>query len=272
MPEDSAGQGVPCAKCGTRNPRDAAACLYCGAGLLATAGEQRRVPVVPRLLVSLGVGLLVLLISAFVAYGQYCASAIRYLQDFTLVDIGRVAETVEAYRQEKHVLPKSLRDLPQESLRVQVDERGSPVDRWGQPLHYWADATHYRITSYGYDGRPGGVGLEYDLSSDDLPRDKARWAQWPKLPPEAMPTFRQFVTDRGLVRTLRSYMHGSGHMMFLASVLGGVVAFVLAFISVRVPAPFRGRLRSPVITVIATAGATLYMAACIAAFHAPSGH
>ena len=272
MPEDSATQEVQCAKCGAKNPRDATACQSCGAGLLATGQEQQRVPLVPRLLVSLVVGLLVLILSTYLAFGQFCASAIRYPQSLTLERIGRLGEAIEAYRQEKHILPKSLRDLPEEA--VVVDETGAPVDWWHRALEYWTDGTHYRITSYGYDGKPGGLGLDYDVSSDDLDEDEGSQAmrRWAGLPRETTPTFRQFASDRGLIRTVASHMHGSGRMMLVTSILAGVVAFILAFRTMGATAPVGRNTVFLVLRLVVTVAATLFIGMMIAVFHVPSGH
>ena len=114
-----------------------------------------------------------------------------------------------------------------------VDETGPPIywtgwllDWWGQPLHYWTDGTHYRITSCGYDGKPGGVGLDYDLTSEDLPTYQASKERHKRarLPQDTRPTFAQFLSDRR-----QPHRAGSGRMMALISVLAGIVTFFLAF-------------------------------------------
>lgn len=227
--------------------------------------DKERVPLVPRLVVSLVVGLLVLLISLGVAFGQFCRSAIRYTQSLTLTDIGEVREAVEADRQEEGVLPRALPDSSQVTRRV--DETGTPLDWWGRPLHYWTDGTHYRITSHGRDGRPGGVGLDYDLSSDDLPAADQDADRRPELPREATPTFGQFVTHGG-----EGGNSGSGRSMVLMSMLAGVAAFVLAFRTIGGTAPARRNLGALVLTLFVTAAAALFIGSMITAVHAPSGH
>ena len=240
--------------------------------LLATEQEQRRVRLVPRLLVSLVVGLLILAVSAYLAFQDYCDSAIRTPQRTALEDIAEVGEAIEEYRQEKHVLPKALRDLPKETHCV--DETGAPVDRWGRPLHYWTDGTDYRVTIYGYDGKPGGVGLDYDLSTDDIEeeRDSKVTGQWRRLPLETSPTFKQFATDRGRIYSLDGYLHGSGLPMLLTSIVTGVVAFILAFLCIGGTLPTGRSLRSRVVTLIVTVAAALFTGMLIAQLHVPSGH
>lgn len=40
-----------------------------------------------------------------------------------------------------------------------------PVDPWGHPYVYWMDGSSGAVVSYGADGRPGGAGVDADLSS-----------------------------------------------------------------------------------------------------------
>lgn len=148
-----------------------------------------------------------------------------------------------------------------------VDSRGEPIDWWRRPLHYWTDGTHYRVTSYGRDGRPGGVGLDYDLSSDDLESGRTSTHAWPRIPKQATPTFRQFLSDRGDER-----YPGSGRMMALMCALAGLVAFVFGFVTlgaaVQTRQGVRGTLRRLVITIVGT----VFLAMIITTLHVPTGH
>ena len=42
---------------------------------------------------------------------------------------------------------------------------GPPMDPWGHPYVYWMDGTTGAVVSYGADGKPGGTGVDADLSS-----------------------------------------------------------------------------------------------------------
>ena len=45
------------------------------------------------------------------------------------------------------------------------------LDRWGHPLHYVTpgpDNTPFDITSYGRDGRPGGIGRDKDIRYSEM--------------------------------------------------------------------------------------------------------
>jgi len=231
---------------------------------------KQRVPLVSRLVVSLAVALAVLAIPCDVAYQQYWGSAARIPQEVTLVDIAKVRKAIEAYRHERHSLPKTLRGLPPaENEYVHVDESGVPFDWWRRPLHYWTNGNHYRVTSYGRDGKPGGVGFDCDLSSDDLGTQQTPTTSWwslAKLPKQARPTFGQFLSDRGE----RNIQGSTG--MILVCALGGMAAFVLSIREIGVPmsrgeAPTRRWVR-----LLIAIGGTLSMALVIAAVHVPSGH
>lgn len=265
----SGDQAVRCPRCGTQNPRDAAQCGGCGDGLGPDqpAGEQmRRVSFCARLAVSLTVGLLVFGVACNVAYRQFCDSAVRYYQQFTLMDIGKVADAVEKYRAERGMLPRALTDLPQ--VTGLVGEAGWPVDYWRGRLEYRTEGTHYRITSYGQDGKPGGVGLDYDLSTDDpIPRNGRALVARSSLPALATPTFRQFVADRG-----EHANAGSGLMMFLMSILTGAVAFLLALRITGGFVPTRLGVVGLAVRLVVVAGATVFVGTLISVFHVPTGH
>jgi hypothetical protein len=270
---------MPCAKCGTKNPDDVTECLYCGERLKPEPAKQEKghMPILPRLLVSLAVGLLVFVISSHAAFQQFCVLSFRYRpsQKWTLQDIGRVRDAVEAYRQLEGVLPKKLNDFPPATSRV--DKTGWPLDWWSgqQRLNYWTDGTHYRISSYGLDGKPGGVGFDYDLSTDDLlkyePPKYGRSITSPTWPRQANPTFQQFVTDRGY--PVNSGQSGSGRMMFLSSILAGAVAFFLGFWTTRRTLPIHRDPRAIIVGLLITTLGTLFIALMyIIPLHAPAGH
>ncbi len=213
-----------------------------------------------------------MIISVYTAFRSYQNSAITVPQQRTLHDIVIVRKQVEIYRQKRHSLPRTLRYLPPiEHGYVRPDENGVPVDWWKRPLQYWTDGTRYRIASYGYDGKSGGRGLDYDLSTDDLAAGDLQ--SWPRVPPQAIATFSQFATDRGLVYQPESRgLHGSGSMVLLTSILTGIVTFMLAFWTIGDAVPTRASMRANAFRLIVVLGMTWYVAMCIVALHIPSGH
>jgi hypothetical protein len=219
-----------------------------------TASERSRMSLAHRLAISLTAGVVVFGISAYVAYNQYLAgSDIQAKSERTLLDIGRVAQAIATYRQEAHGLPGALSDLHETDVRVDGD--GQPVDGWLRPLHYRVDGNRYRVISYGRDNRPGGVGLDYDLSNDDLKRSGAAQDSSTRLPRLARPTSGQFRSDQ---TTRVNQLPGC--IVFAGSVLSGVVAFLLGFGSLRGPCPGGGGLRPRLCGVIATIIGTLLVA------------
>jgi hypothetical protein len=274
--EGSESQAVKCAKCGSLIPEGVKECPGCGASLLPpettpAPHRQVRVALMPRLVISLVTGLLVFGIACEVGYRQYCGSAARVSQARTLADIGRVCRALEAYRHEKHALPRTLRNLPPVALlHFGTDGTGAPLDWWRRQLHYWTDGTSYRVSSYGRDGKPGGVGFDYDVSSDDLETKQAAPTGWwnVSLPKQARPTFWQFVTDLG-----QHYGTGSGSATFLAAILSGAVAFFLGYQTIGRSAPTRrGRWVLFGGLLLTTAGTLVVAIMYLIPLHIPSGH
>jgi hypothetical protein len=265
---------LQCPKCGTGNPRDAAQCLYCGEALRvaeAVPTEQRRLPLLLRLVVSLVVGCLVLAISCDVAFDQFRDSHVVGLPGIrTLAYIAALRDAVETYRSERHSLPSSLRNLPMpKGAYVQTDESGAPVDGWRRPFRYSTDGAKYQIVSYGRDGKLGGLGIDCDLSTRDLAEHEAL-VQKNTLPlvRRARPTFEQFIRDRG-----EFGMAGSGYMMFVMSIVTAAVALVLSLVSLSGRVPAHRGVWTLIRRFLITIAATLFIALVyIIPFHAPTGH
>jgi hypothetical protein len=270
-PAEPDNQFVQCAKCGTRNPAEVTQCLGCGEPLAPPAAAAlTRMPRRWRLLVSGLIGVLVFGIGCEVGYRQYCSSAVRYDQSLTLRDIDRGVKAIEAYREEHHALPKALSEV--EWTGGQVDRDGTPLDWWRRPLHYSTDGTRFQIVSYGQDGKPGGTGLDYDLSTADLPKAREQWSEGAyasnsDLPRQTVPTFHQFVTYDSHSNS------GSGRMMFLMSILAGVVASVLSLREIGKPVSGEEASMPRWLRLFIIIGGTLLIAIMyLIPLHVPSGH
>jgi hypothetical protein len=76
----------------------------------------------------------------------------------TLREIGTA---IENYKAQKGNWPPSLLALKNENLYT-----GEIADAWGNMPAYepGSDAAPYKLTSYGYDGKPGGEGADADLT------------------------------------------------------------------------------------------------------------
>ncbi len=256
-PGGSGNRPLLCPKCGTGNPPEVTACLYCGE-TLAPRTKPQPMALGPRLLVSLAAGLLVLLTVTYASLAQYRDWAARRPQERTLLAILAVREAVDQYRKDKGSPPGSLDDLAGTHWSF-GDRNGYPVDGWWRLLHYQAKGDGYRIVSYGRDGKPGGVGLDYDLSSDHLGGGGGPDLSWvlSRIPPQARPTFGQFATDR------------ESRAMALLSLLSGLAAFTLAF---RVLGNTRKSSLSLVLQLLVTLVATVVLGFIITTVHLPSGH
>jgi general secretion pathway protein G len=218
--------------------------------------------------VSFGVALLVLGISINVAWREYFSSTVLIEVERTLRDIASVQRAVEGYRDENGALPETLRGLaPADGPHFATNEAGDPVDFWERPLDYWADGDQYRITSYGRDGRPGGTGLEHDLSNDDLDDETLATDAWPRSPDYARPTFWQFLTDRGSPKYV-----GAGSRMAAACLVAAAVALILSLQALGATMPDRRPVRARVERIIIAVVVALVMALFMAIAHAPSGH
>jgi|WetSurMetagenome_2_1015567.scaffolds.fasta_scaffold66139_3 general secretion pathway protein G len=211
---------------------------------------QKHFPLIPGFLLSLVVGLVVFVLSGAVAYNGYIHSIIRYPQRGTLRKILALDEAVAAYRREKGFLPKTLMDLPivKNEGFYPTDESGAPVDSWRHPYVYRVKGNHYQVLSNGRDGKPGGVGLDYDIAGSGA------------LPRQAAPPLGEFVADR------------RARGMILTCMLGGMAAGILGFLRFREFALGRRELRLLMFRLLATTAAAALIAIMISALYAPSGH
>jgi general secretion pathway protein G len=139
-----------------------------------------------RIAISASVGILVAAIAIVAAWRSIGSMwQVRPEQWTTRTAILELEKVVQMYHGTTKTLPKSLEELSiSDEFRAYVprDEKGRPLDAWGRPLLYSTADTKYVITSLGQDGKPGGIGLDCDLSNTN---------DWPD---EARPTFRQFLT------------------------------------------------------------------------------
>jgi hypothetical protein len=161
-----------------------------------------------------------------------------------------------AYQQKHNALPRSLgqlrttgQSLPFTEDVVIVDEgKGVILDGWHRPFLCSSDGTNFLVTSYGRDGKPGGAGLDCDLTNKN------------RYPRESLPTFLQFVFDMemgGIVGTC---------------VVCGVLTFLLSLFTIK----STDLTRQGIVVLGAKIGATVIgaviVAVIISALHIPSGH
>ncbi len=158
---------------------------------------------------------------------------------------------IEAYCAETKTVPQSWVELrhTMERYSFTCNENGIPLDTWGHPFLYSVKEGHPVVTSYGRDGKPGGVGFDCDLSSDDK-----------SLPRENMPTFFQFL------------LHPATRGIVLTCLACGIAAFWLSVITVT-PAALHGRAALLLAVKLAlTILGTLAVAIVLSIFHIPNHH
>jgi hypothetical protein len=203
-----------------------------------------------RVLISLGVCLTVGGISLYVAWQDACAVSLgRFEQSHTQLYLGEIAVAAEDYRTEYHDSPRSINDLAKLTNYAWFTQRDNLVDGWHRPFIFSFDGSNFLAKSYGRDGKPGGVGLDCDLTTAN-----------PK-PREARATFNQFLHNeptRGMVSS---------------SLACGALAFFLALFTIRTADFERYRLVSVILKLFATLVGATVVAVIITALHIPpSGH
>ncbi len=205
-----------------------------------------------RVGISMSVGVLVAAIAIVVAWRSLGSmSNFRLEQAWTQERLRQIRWVIESNRAETKNVPQSWGELRQtmKDYHFTVNEDGIPLDEWGHPLLYSVSEGHPVITSYGRDGKPGGVGFDHDLSSDDK-----------RLPTETAPTFVQFL------------LHPSSRRVLLACLACGVGAFYLSMITVN-PAALHGRaILSLIVKLAFTILGAIFIALVISITEIPNPH
>lgn len=173
----------------------------------------------------------------------------------TLHELRDLDEAILEFQKKSNAIPHSLDELAGlESYDMWKRNNGKLIDGWGRPFLYSSDGTNYLITSYGRDGKPGGKGLDYDLTDKNSKPEEEYSTE------QAHPTLPQFIFDMptgGIIGTC---------------IFCGSLAFLLTYVTVRRP-NFTG---VELITLAMQLGATvigaLIIAITMAALHIPSGH
>ena len=163
-----------------------------------------------------------------------------------------IDEAITAYQQKSNAPPRSLDQLQalevEEKRRLPFDENGIIVDGWRRQFVFTVDGTNCLVTSYGQDGKPGGIGVDCDLTNKN------------RHPKESLPTFLQFVSDSNLRGV-------TGTCVFC-----GILTFFLCFYIVKLPELTRRGIVGLGITLGATVVGAVFVAVMMSALHIPTGH
>lgn len=198
-----------------------------------------------RLLLSAMAGITVASLATLVAWHTIGPiDYVRVSQWRTELTFSTLEAAIFDYVRNTGALPATLADLRtvEDSWVREPDEL---LDGWGRPLEYSTDGTHYTIASYGRDGRPGGDGLDSDLSTDKGP---------------SAPTLIQFLTDCP-----------TGGIVGMC-VLSGIGTSILCWCIAQPEQLSRDRALTIAFKITVTMIGAFIMGMVLAALHIPSGH
>ena len=210
---------------------------------------DKRRQIIVRLLIALLVGSGVCVVAVFVAWsGQSKAPGFQHSRFLAFDKIRQIESAIEEYRQETGSLPASFADLEGMEEIGEFIENGVIRDDWDHPLVYSQKGVGYTVRSYGRDGKPGGAGLDSDLST-------------PATSFTVQPTFYQFVFE----------MPTGG--MIAGCAVSGILAFLLTLVLMKSPDFTLLCVSGAVVKIVLTAIMTLMIASIMAALHFPPvGH
>jgi hypothetical protein len=238
-----------CFYCGGENSDDAQQCSGCGQSEFVERASEptRQLYIVRRIALGAIVWSIITAISLYVGWQNACKSdAARFEQYITQRYLKDIAKAVGEYRQTYGTDPTSADDLARMTNLAFTAENN--VDGWRRALVFTFVNSNLVATSYGHDGKPGGVGLDCDLTS-------VNWA-----PKEAKPTFKQFL----------SVMPTGG--MITSAVVSGALGFLIAVFVVKSD-DFEGdNFLSLIGKLAAILICATFIAVVITALHVPSGH
>jgi hypothetical protein len=251
-----------CTYCGRENDPAAIACRECGTAFVVPKPPMIVPPeclqhtpksIVLRLAAAATVGLVVTVISIHVAWlnGRDARTG-RLEQWLTQRQLRAIDLAITHYQASSKKPPTSIDELlksPHEIPSPSVRDDGVLLDGWQRPFLFKQDGSNVLVISMGRDGKPGGEGLDCDLSNKD-------WR-----PAHSVLTFGQFLWEMPKVRG-----------MILSCLLCGVLAFVLAFATVKASHFTRLGLAALTKRIVATLIGAVVVAWFISALHIPSGH
>lgn len=189
----------------------------------------------PRFVVALLVGVTVFGIALLSAW-RSVPGLIGFAPWHTRADMKDIHERIAQFRLSQGRLPESLAELRGAEEHLRVDENGQVLDGWGNPFLYTPKGSTYSLVSLGRDGRPGGVGLDRDVSRPDDPPSR--------------PTLQQFMFE----------MRTEG--VVFSSAVAGILTFLLSLVALWRTDPLGGAAR-----LLFIALASVLASSCMAVLH-----
>jgi len=200
--------------------------------------EKSQPQMLTRWLIASGVGIFVFLLSLIVAW-QNTRPDFSFEQKITRHNLRNIDRALREQQMTNHQ-PRSA-----EQIRAEL---GDCFDGWHRPLIFAEQGTNVVAISYGRDGKPGGMGLDCDISSLD------------RQPQDSLPTLRQFYLDLPTANVVAGCL------------LSAAFACSVSLLTVkRVDMTAHG-VTGTAFKLLITAAAALAVAMIISALHIPSGH
>jgi hypothetical protein len=255
-----------CSYCGRKNPDEATHCSGCGTQefkvevpptiLPRSEDKKENKPTVQknlslRLLIAGCIWLVVSGISLHVAWKQTNHSVAWDGQWITGHELENMGKAIVAFQKKYNSAPTNFEQLQGMTNEVPEIDMWFPegfTDGWHHPFIFSNEGTNCFVISYGRNGKPGGKGIDCDLTSDN------------PHPKESSPTFTQFWGNKEFEG-----------MIDWSFICGGLAA-LLSLLTVRVPNLTRRGIVILVLSLCATLLGTLFVTMIITALHIPSGH
>ncbi len=168
-------------------------------------------------------------------------------QRSTISSLNEINREIAKYRATKKKLPPTLENLWELKDNKLQGRKGELIkDSWRKPYQYTVKGDHYLIISYGEDGRPGGVGINQDLTSENPSSQNV------KMP---LAQFLTYSEMQGMVQT---------------ACLSGALSAFLCFKTLSPALIKRGNLPKTIASGLVLLLATCLVAGIITALHLPS--
>jgi len=203
-------------------------------------------------------GIIVAFLSTIAAWLQWGRlDNVRYAQADTKFDLRHAARAVEEYREQEGKLPDDWSDLeipfdtdgPYKSYHIVHPELGTLHDCWDRPIEYTTDGETFQLKSFGQDGKPGGRGLDYDLTHDNLNAS------------ESFPTYYQFLFECS-----------TEGILITSCLASGIITFFMTLVIAESKRLYRKKAIRIIIDFAITAIGALVVALILSILHIPTGH
>jgi len=257
-----------CSYCGRENPDEAMHCSGCGQDefkveipSVIPASAKIKTEYNPhiqkylslRFLIAICVWLAVSGISIYVAWQNTNHQTVNGWDEkwITSHQLKNMGQAVIVFRGKFNFNPtnfEQLQKMTNEVPEMDMWFHEGFTDGWHHPFIFSDENKNCLVISYGRDGKPGGKGIDCDLTSDN------------PYPNEASPTFSQFWNNKRFEG-----------MIDWSFICGGLAA-LLSLLTVRVPNLNKRGITILVLSLCATLIGAFFVTTIITALHIPSGH